>query len=170
MALNDPFDGDGLGNVLVIDPQAFGRKRMTALITEIGSDCIVGRDNLADALSTLVAQRFDLVIIDRRLGHPAIGCLIRALRQSSEPRFRNMTVMVSTDRIDRDYVRTASALGFDGIVITPCTARILNDRIDAAEAIWNRRFPVASRAMRIYGKFDEHHAQPPARLLHLPAR
>ncbi|WP_321501422.1 hypothetical protein [Breoghania sp.] len=155
---------------MIIDPQAFGRRRMTALVTEIGSNGIVGCDNLADALSALVAQRFDLVIIDRRLGLPAIGCLIRALRQSSEPRFRNMTAMLSTDRIDRDHARNAGALGFDGIVVTPCTARILNDRIDAAGAIWNRRFPVASRARRIYGTLDDHQTQPPARLLHLPAR
>ncbi len=170
MALNDPFDGDGLGDVLIIDPQIFGRKRMTAMVAEIGCDCTVDIGNLSDALVALAARRFDLMLIDRRLGLPAIGCLIRALRQATEPKFRNMTAMLSTDRVDRDQVRSAGALGFDGIVVTPCTARILNDRIDAAGAIWNRRFSSASRARRIYGTLDERQRQPPARLLHLPAR
>lgn len=154
MALNDPFDDDGLGDVLIIDPNTFARKLMKTKVEELGCGCIVAADNAADGLAALVADKVDLVIADRRLGMSAIACLLRALRQASEPHFQTMTVLLSTAGVDRAFVDAVGRLGVDGIVVTPCSPRILSERIDAARSPWHPRIAAPPRPRRAYGRIE----------------
>ncbi|MDJ0932483.1 hypothetical protein [Breoghania sp.] len=170
MALNDPFDNDNLGDVLIVDPNAFGRKLMTTMVAELGCRCTVVAENVTDALAALVADNVDLVIADHRPSMSAIGGLLRSLRQASEPHFQNMTVLSSTDGIDRGFVDTVGRIGVDGIVATPCSSRTLADRIFSARGIWHQQMTSAERPCAVYGSMpcDEEPAQ--LTLFPLPSR
>lgn len=170
MALNDPFEENGLGDVLIVDPQTFSRKLMTSLVEEIGCACIVAVGTVADALAALVAAPVDLVIVDRRIGKPALACLLRALRSAAEPRFRHMTVLVSADTIDRAGVRALGRLGADGVIVTPCSSRVLADRIAAAGSLWRDRLDAPRRERFAFGIVAQIDESGPARLHSLPAR
>ena len=170
MALNDPFEESGLGDVLIVDPLTFSRKLMTSLVQEVGCECAVAVGTVADALAALVSAPVDLVIVDRRIGKPALACLLRALRSATEPRFRQMTVLVSADTIDRAGVRALGRLGADGVIITPCSARVLADRIAVAGSSRHDPFDAPRRECFAFGMIPQMDENSSARLHPLPAR
>ncbi|PTW59456.1 response regulator receiver domain-containing protein [Breoghania corrubedonensis] len=170
MALSDPFEDGGLGEVLIIDPQDFGSRLMKVMVEDLGCPSAMTADTVADALASLVASDIDLVIVDRRFGMSSIARLLKALRQASDPRFQNITVLLSTDAADRAFVDAIGLIGVDGIVVTPCSARILGERIGAARGIWHRHFASPPRPRAAYGKLAPEREITPTRPTPLPSR
>ena len=154
MALSDPFEAGGLGEVLIVDPQDFGRRRMKTIVGQLGCTCALSAATVAEALAALVSSNTDLVIVDRRLGMSSIGQMLRALRRAADPRFHAITVLLSTNAADRAFVDAVGRLGVDGIVVTPCSSRILAERIEDARGIWHQQVNSGPRPRKPYGTLE----------------
>lgn len=166
MALKDPFAGSGLDNVLIIDPNSFSRRLASRLVAELGCHRVTAVDSVAEGLARLVCEPIEIVLVDREIGPSAIICLMRSLRQSTDPAYRYMPVVLSADTLDRDYVCEAHAAGVDGVVLKPCCAKVLGERLYAAAGAWyDVRFAETS-IRTAYGATSDEDAKP-ARLFTL---
>lgn len=131
MRASAPHADARIDNVLVIDPQTFNRRLVLAMLGRLGCRNALQAASLKEALARATEHPVDIILIDWRMGRAAVSRLIALLRRSGHPSFRGMPVLVLAERVDRNLAAEIRELGADGIVVRPCSEKVLGERIRA---------------------------------------
>ncbi|WP_029007228.1 response regulator [Azospirillum halopraeferens] len=111
----------GTRSVLVIEDEAFTRMVLAKMLTNLGFKAVHQAGDGAAGLAAVRAHAPDAVVCDVEMT-PVDGLgFLRALRDSGDPRDRDLPVIFLTNRADPAAVTQARALGVGTFIVKPAT-------------------------------------------------
>jgi len=122
--------------VLLVDDNTVNRKVVRLFLASMRAD-VVEATNGAEALELLVAQRFDLVLLDIHMPVMDGAETIRRIRASDQPWRALPVIALTADAMEGDRERFV-AMGMTDYVAKPIDRRLLLSRIAACVALRRR--------------------------------
>ncbi len=142
----------------IVDDSAYFRKLVETMLGAFGVRVILQAATEADALTMIMTQSPDVLLLDWNLGTAGNGAaLLDLLRRHPDERVSTLAVVMVTAYADKRRMLTAVGLGANDVLIKPLSARRLYERL--AELSSSRQL-YARRGNRLVP------AVPPAKIIH----
>jgi len=109
-------------SALVVDDNAYARAAATATLRKLGLTNIVEADGGAPAVGSLLASRFDIVLLDWYMPEMSGAALLQVMR---DPRFGangTVPVIMMTAYPNRETITRGRQLGCSEVLTKPFTA------------------------------------------------
>jgi two-component system, sensor histidine kinase len=119
--------------VLVAEDYAVGQKFLRAMLAHLGHHAQVC-DNGRQVLDALVAQDFDLVLMDLHMPELDGLSATRAIRTLGTPKAKIPVVMISADALPETRQQAFDA-GVDAFLTKPLSAQVLQEQLQRSAAV-----------------------------------
>lgn len=142
----------------IVDDSSYFRKLAETMLTAFGVRVILQAATEAEALTLVMTQSPDVLLLDWNLGTAGNGAaLLDLLRRHPDERVSTLAVIMVTAYADKRRMLTAVELGANDVLVKPLSARRLYERL--AELSSARQL-YARRGKRLIP------AVPPAKVIH----
>lgn len=127
----------------IVDDSAYFRKLAVTMLTAFGIRVILQAATEAEALSMVMTQSPDVLLLDWNLGTAGNGAaLLDLLRCHPDERVSTLAVVMVTAYADKRRMLTAVDLGANDVLVKPLSARRLYERLaelSSARQLYARR-------------------------------
>lgn len=118
--------------LLIVDDLSFLRTTVTRLLNRAGFTDIVQAKDGVDALGILGGGSIDCVLTDYRMPGITGLQLLQQIRVGDLGSRRNLPVVLLTGHAERAVVEAAQALDANDVLVKPCSAKTLAQRLEHA--------------------------------------
>ena len=121
-------------NVLVADDNLYMRRAIRVMLEELQVRCIYEVNNGADALQSLSASWFDIMLVDCMMA-PIDGIdLTRAIRRANNPAYAKIPIVMISGALNSDVIADARDAGVQAFLVKPVLAPTLRECLTAVLA------------------------------------
>lgn len=118
--------------VLLIDDQAFIRRLVMRMLSQMGFREFLHADDGAEGLKVCRDNFPDLIICDVEM-QPLTGLeFLKMLRENDDVKYQSVPVVFLTSHAESNTVKQAHAYGVDAFLVKPPSLKSLQGRIDFA--------------------------------------
>ena len=121
-------------NVLVADDNLYMRRAIRVMLEELQVRCVYEVNNGADALQSLSASWYDIMLVDCRMG-PIDGIdLTRAIRRANNPSYAKIPIVMISGALSPELVADARDAGVQAFLVKPVLTPLLRKCLTAVLA------------------------------------
>ncbi|MHB9099280.1 MAG: response regulator, partial [Syntrophales bacterium] len=113
---------------LVVDDMVSMRRTIRNMLRQLGYENVVDADDGIDAWKKLVAERFDVAIVDWNMPNMNGITLLKKTRQ--EERLADIPFIMVTAEVDEATIAEAAETEVDAYIIKPFVAKVLEEKIE----------------------------------------
>lgn len=118
-------------SVLVVDDASHMRAILRTILAGLGVRQVKEAGDGADALERMNGTTFDIVFLDWEMPVLSGPETVALMRRHKDPIIASTSVVIVTAHADKARVEQARALGVQGMLVKPVSARLIHDRMVA---------------------------------------
>jgi len=125
-------------NVLVVDDSRYMRNIVKSYFSELNLPCLYTEaSNGADAMKELMAQKFDLVLLDWNMPNMSGISFLKKVRQI--PQYRELPIIMVTSEAAKANVIEAFKSGITDYILKPIDGYVFREKISEIFGTWRPR-------------------------------